>query len=130
MNSVEKDIQTLNCILNRLGVNGFKFMSYNNRILLVVKRNPAINSYYFSEFGEWFPFSCSLWTNTKHMINDNLFSYLLDAINESKQINSNGFNSCDYIGINDAGIDFMKCIQNVTSINELYLKLQLMGYNI
>ena len=130
MNSVENDIKTLNCILNKLRVNGFKFVSYNNRILLVIKKNPAINSSYFSEFGEWFPFSCSLWTDIKHMITGNLFSQLLDAINESKQINSNGFHNCDYLGVNDAGIDFIKCVQNVTSMNELYLKLQLMGYDI
>ena len=130
MNSAENDIQSLNCILNKLGVNEVKFVLYHNRIMLVIKRNPNIKPSYFPEFGEWFPFSCNLWTDIKHMINDKLFSYLLIVINESKYYNTNSSHNCDYLSISDAGIDFMKCVQNATSMNELYLKLQIMGYDV
>ena len=133
INQTKKDIQTLNKMLNRLNIIGFKFKLYDNKILLVIKRNKKSSNddlKFFPEFSNWVPFSWSMCNSIKELLINSrqTFNELLDTINEVKQHNSNRYYKGDYLSINDIGINFIKCIQEVSSLEELELKLAIQGF--
>ena len=62
---------------------------------------------------------------------------VLDCIMKSKEMKSNlitivdgAFREFNFLGVNYSGIHFLKSMKICSTINELFLKLQLMGYKI
>lgn len=125
-------VDILNNIINNIGVKGFWFKLFCNTIMLYIPKNSADNKQPGNRgFGYWM--------SIKDMFmdkNDKDIVYVLRAVEKVKKIGDSrlkyihDYLPCDYPGINEIGIDFLKCILDSGSFTEMKMKMQLMGYEI
>lgn len=129
MNKIDKEIDTLNGILNRMNVRGFHFMNNFNRISLCIPYERT-SMYTTSDdyiIGVWG--SLSELFSGHHCIS---IRYLLKRIDESNRRGTNkllyGVKAVDYLGININGVRFLKLLCGCSSHKEFMMKMNLMGY--
>ena len=122
------DTTYLNNILERIGVKGFSFIPLEPEgFSIVVPFTPGFfeeENLKLSEFGSW----KSLNDLFKYKTNINIMLYRISL--SRKNENSKFLFVVDYPKINDNGINFLKCLYDSDSKEELELKLQIMGYGL
>lgn len=120
-------VDILNNILNNIGVKGFRFDLYFNMFLLriPINRDTKKLAKYDNGFGYW--------NSLDEMFMDTYsseISFILECIENIRGDKSKEKDyTFDYI-INDAGVDFLKCILDSGSLEEMKIKMQLMGYDV
>lgn len=126
----QKEIDILNDFLNKFNITGFRYMIGENsdKITLCVPRefkNSYNDDYEYIIFGWWNSLYEMFTLNTPTQI-----PYLLSQISNMREIGHNiGYpNPCNYLAINDVGVDFLKYIMTCKSLKEIEIKLQLKGY--
>ena len=127
---ITKEIDILNDFLNKFNINGFRYMrdKIYDRITLCVPRelkNIYNDDYEYVIFG-W-------WNSLYEMFNIHTPSripYLISQISIMREYGLNiGYaNPCNYLAINDVGVDFLKYTMTCKSLKEIEIKLQLKGY--
>ena len=127
---ITKEIDILNDFLKKFNINGFRYMmdKLYGRITLCVPRelkNSYNDDYEYVIFG-W-------WNSLYEMFNINTptrIPYLISQISKMREHGLNiGYpNPCNYLAINDAGINFLKYTMTCKSLKEIEIKLQLKGY--
>lgn len=126
-------VDILNAIINNMGVKGFCFnRSFDSISLCIpIMRIPINRDYktlvkYDNGFGYWRSMDYMFMYENKVDI-----IYILECIGRIKgDKRKEKEYYFDYMSINDAGVDFLKCILDSSSLEEMKLKLQLMGYKI
>lgn len=129
MNGIDKDIDTLNGILNRMNVKGLHFVDNFNRISLCIpyERTSMYTTRDDYIIGVWD--SLSELFSGHHCIS---IRYLMKRIDESNRRGTNkllyGVKPVDYLGINNNGQRFLKLLCGCSSYKEFMMKIELMGY--
>lgn len=126
MKDIEKEIDILNDILNKMDVKGFQFRYYNvvgDMITLSIPRITCdgryMNKGFWKSIADMFPCKPS---EIDELLNNIEKVRKLGHLEDGKHYN--------YLGVNDNGIEFLKCYQTCNSFDELKLKLQIMGYDV
>lgn len=130
---MNNEIEILNGLLSRLGVKGFLFVRDWD-----IKGIPYFTiavSYIESfrcgapcpGFGIWYDIHDLFGEHGRHTSQDDIKS-LINYILVTRKYNSNMQCLVNYFGVNDAGLDFLRCLIDSNSLEELELKLSIMGY--
>ena len=125
---IEDEIKILNNLLNKIGVKGFSFCCTEYYLTIKI---PDYNYPDYCLIGCWFSLD-DLFMNAmiSHTCGGHGVEYIIQNIIKTHKFNNNLGNTADYLNINDTGLEFLKCLINSSSMNNLILKLQLMGYEI
>ena len=123
---MDKDAEILNGLLNKIGVKGFSF--FRTEYYLTIK----IPNYNYSDYcliGCWFSLD-DLFINsrTSHFCGGQGVEYIIQKIIKTHSVNNNLGNTADFLNINKTGLDFLKCLIDCDSLEELEIKLTLLGY--
>jgi hypothetical protein len=123
---IEDEIKILNNLLDNIGVKGFSFI--HKKYYLTIKI-PDYNYPDYCLIGCWFGLD-DLFKHARisHSCGGHGVEYIIQNIIKTHSVNSNLGYAADYLNINDTGLDFLKCLINSSSMTNLLLKLQLMGY--
>lgn len=124
---IEDEIKILNNLLDRIGVKGFSFM--DKKCYLTIKI-PNYNYPDYSLIGCWFSLD-DLFMNARisHTCGQDV-EHMIQNIIKTHSVNNNLDYIADYLNINDTGLVFLKCLIDSSSMTNLILKLQLVGYEI
>ena len=122
-------IDILNGIINNIGVKGFWFDNYFNMFFLLripINQNNKNFVRYDNGFG--------CWRTLDEMfmgMHSREIKYILKCIVKIRGDKSKEKDyTFDYMSINDAGVDFLECILDSGSLEEMKMKMQLRGYEI
>ena len=120
---INNGIKILNNILNNIGVKGFQYSTDytgNYITLWITQKNPAYGSL---GIGQWSDINNIFENKDKH-------EDILNRIIDCNYLGKEHLYIYNYSEINQNGVDFLKCICESGSLNELKIRLQIMGYNI
>jgi hypothetical protein len=130
---MNKDIEILNGLLNKIGVKGFSFVrewDFNSlpyfTIAVSYIESVKCNRPYTS-FGVWRDMH-DLFNDYKRHIPQGDLKSLISNVLESRKHYSNISYTVNYLGVNDVGLDFLRCLINCNSLEELKLRLAIQGY--
>ena len=129
MNKIDKEIDILNKILNRMTVKGFYFMNILNKISLCI---PYERTAIYTT--KWDDYIIGVWDSLSQLFSKHhriTIRYLLKRIDEANKRGTNelyGVNHVDYLGININGLRFLKLMCGCSSHKEFMMKIELMGY--
>lgn len=128
MNEIDKEVDTLNEILNMMNIKGFHFVCIFNKISLCIplERTSMCTTCDDYIIGVWN--SLSQVFSGHHCIT---IRYLLKRIDEANKRGTNesyGVNPVNYLGINNNGVIFLKLLCSCSSHKEFMMKIELMGY--
>ena len=125
---IEDEIKILNNILDKIGVKGFSFM--DKKFYLTIKI-PDYNFPDYTLIGCWYSLNDLFkYADDSHNLGGQGVEYIIQNIIKTHNANNNLGYSADYLNINDTGLVFLKCLISSSSMTNLILKLQLMGYKI
>ena len=128
---MNKDAEILNCLLNKIGVKGFSFIYEDNYLSIRIPRSNDMIEYYYFDY-------CLVgtWLNLNDFFNNNSLrdtwsiEHIINCVLETRNADNNLSYSADYLNINNTGLDFLRCLTDSGSLDELKLRLQIMGYDI
>ena len=134
--NTKEHIDILNGIINNIGVKGFWFdssfgssdsISLCIPILCIhINRDDKTSMKYNYGFGYWKSIDEMFMYENKVDIR-----FILECIGKIRRNkNREKEYSLDYMSINDAGVNFLKCILDSGSLEEMKMKIQLRGYEI
>lgn len=124
---MNKDIEILNGLLNKIGVKGFSFIYEDNYLSIRIPRSNDMLEYYYFDY-------CLIgtWLHLNDLFNDNSdiwsIEHIINCVLETHNADNNLSYSADYLNINNTGIDFLRCLVDSGSLEELELKLAIQGY--
>ena len=125
---IEDEIKILNNLLDNIGVRGFSFI--HKKYYLTIKI-PDYNFPDYSLIGCWYSLD-DLFMNARfsHSCGGHGVEYIIQTIIKTQNANNNLCYTADFLNVNKTGLDFLKCLISSSSMTNLLLKLQLMGYEI
>ena len=121
---INNGIKILNNILNNIGVKGFHYTpDYSGNYITLLVAPPKKSICGALGIGKW---------NDIDDIFENKYGHedVLNRVTDSHYLEKEHLYIYDYSKINQNGVDFLKCICESGSLDELKMRLQLMGYKI
>ena len=122
-------VDILNGMIDNIGVEGFWFDRIFDSIILRIPFNRYDENSvmkYDNGFGYWRSMDEMFMD-----VNCGDIRFILECIGKLKgDVNGKNEYICDYLSINDVGIDFLECVLDSGSLDEVKLKLQIMGYDV
>ena len=116
---MNNDVEFLNNLLDKIGVKGFSFF---HKYYLSIKI-PNYNYHDYCLIGCWSNLNDLFKNGQRISIN-----YIIQNIIKTHAANDNLGHTANYLGINDTGLDFLRCFVDSSSSKELKLKLSIIGY--
>ena len=118
-------VNLLNGLINNIGVKGFWFDHTFGCIMLRIPLRQNIESF-VNSFGYWRTLD-EMFTD----IYSNDIRFILECIGKIRRdVNWKNEYIYDYMSINDVGVDFLECVLESGSLDEVKLKMQIRGYEI
>ena len=121
---INNGIKILNNILDNIGVKGFRYSPDYTGNYITLWLSPSKNSECGTlGIGQWSDINNIFENKDKH-------EDILKRITDSHYMEKEHLYIYNYSKINKNGVDFLKCICESGSLDELKMRLQLIGYNI
>ena len=127
----KKCVDILNDLLNKINVKGFSFIYEDDYLSIRIPISNDASEYYCFDYcliGSWVNLN-EVFDN-KSLYNMWSIEYIINCVLETRKVGNNLGHNTDYLGINDIGVDFLKCLKYCNSLEELKLKLSLRGYDL
>ena len=121
---INNGIKILNNILNNIGAKGFQYSTDYTGNYITLWISPSENSACGAlGIGQWSDINNIFDNKDKH-------EDILNRIINSQYQEKKHLYIYDYSEINQNGVDYLRCICKSSSLEELKLRLQIMGYDI
>ena len=119
---INNGIKILNSILNNIGVKGFQYSTDYTGNYITLWISPSKNSACGTlGIGQWSDIDNIFDNKDKH-------EDILNRITDSHYQEKEHLYIYNYSEINQNGVDFLRCLINSSSLEELKIKLALLGY--